>query len=290
MRSKASRIVSFSIFAMITASFIASGQYTVTGYNNATWAGGGGIVTNSSGYLPMTTSTCPKDTLMKYVAAYQDKIFNGCLDECAGDPNMWGHGLATVFDFKTGQAGVGIIYSNLHHTGIWVKAATPYPNNLVFWIKGSVGGEQAKVSVRIELSTTARTVAFRMPIVVDTTWKQVVMPWADFKVPSSPNPVGVVFTVTTLAAGAVLFYIDQAFVSNRIPPATEVQQSFVPRIHSNTNQTTSIVLGTPDNILPSLVNSSAVFDFTGRQVAVQRNENTTPSFKAYIIERNSAGR
>lgn len=194
--------------------------YTVAGYNNATWAGGDTtdtIVVNANGYLPMAASDCPKDPDMAIVLPYKDKIFNGCLDECFGDPDMTGHGKATVFDWNVKGAGwaVGQLSSTLHWTGMWAPTAGAQPTTLVFWIRGDVGGEQAKLTVAIHshLSNTL-SAALKLPITVTTGWQRVVIPWDSFKVPASPYPDALAFSAT--GAGKVTFFIDQAYLSKTV--------------------------------------------------------------------------
>jgi hypothetical protein len=195
-------------------------EYTVTGYNNATWAGGdtpGTIVVNPSGYLPMAASDCPLDPDMAMVAPYKDKIFNGCLDECAGDPNMAGHGKATVLDWNVKGAGwaVGQISSNLHWTGMWAPSTGTQPTALVFWIKGANGNEQDKFTIAIHSHLLDKlSTAFKVPIVITQAWQRVVMPFDNFKVPASPYPDALAFSA--VGANKVTIFIDQAYLSKTV--------------------------------------------------------------------------
>jgi hypothetical protein len=194
-------------------------MYTVSGYNNASWGGGdaaGVIKVNGSGYLPMAMSDCPKDPDMAIVAPYKDKIFNGCLDECFGDTNMAGHGIATVLDWETKSGGwaVAQIYSNLHHTGMWAPTTGPNPVALVFWIKGANGNEQNNFTVAIHTHDDKLSTALKLPITVTQAWQRVVIPWDSFKVPGSAYPDGMVFSAT--AAGKVTVFIDQAYLSKTV--------------------------------------------------------------------------
>jgi hypothetical protein len=192
----------------------------VIGYNNASWAGAGTgdtMVVNPNGYLPMAASDCPLDPDMAVVAPYKDKIFNGCLDECAGDPNMAGHGKATVIDWDVHQGGwaVAQISSTLHWTGMWAPSVGAEPVTLVFWIKGAVGCENEKLTVAIHshLSDTLST-AVKLPINVGTSWQRVVIPWSKFNVPASPYQDALAFSGT--GAGKVTIYVDQAYLSKTV--------------------------------------------------------------------------
>jgi hypothetical protein len=194
--------------------------YTVVGYNNATWAGAdtaGAIQVNGSSYLPMTASDCPKDPDMAIVAPYKDKIFNGCLDECFGDPDMAGHGKSTVLDWDVKGSGwaVAQISSTLHWTGMWAPSTGTNPPMLVFWIKGANGNEQDKFSVAIHSHLLNQlSAALKVPITVTQAWQRVVMPWDSFKVPAMPYPDALAFSATTSAK--VTLFIDQAYLSKTV--------------------------------------------------------------------------
>jgi hypothetical protein len=195
--------------------------YSVTGYNSASWAGsssGSEVATNANGYLPLVASDCPKDPNMQVTEPYKDKIWNGCLDECSGDPNMWGHGQANVFDFNLTAGGwvVAQLASNLHWTGMWAPATGPHPTTLVFWIKGAAGGEQDRFTVSIHAhGTNNNSAAVKVPVVVTTAWQRVVIPWTSLKVLSSPYPDAVTFSAT--APGRTLFFVDQVYLSKTVP-------------------------------------------------------------------------
>lgn len=195
-------------------------MYTTIGDNNATWAGGSTpdtVVVNAKDYLPLAASDCPKDPDMAIVAPYKDKIFNGCIDECFGDPDMTGHGKSTVFDWNvaTGGWAVAQLSSTLHWTGMWAPTTGPQPTMVVFWIKGASGGEQTKFTVAIHshLSNTLST-ALKVPITVTQAWQRVVMPWSSFNVPASPYPDALAFSAT--GTGKVTFFIDQAYLSKTV--------------------------------------------------------------------------
>jgi len=194
-------------------------MYTVDGYNNATWAGAdtaGVIKVNDKAYLPLTASDCPKDPDMANVAPYKDKIFNGCIDECFGDPDMTGHGKATVLDWDVKGAGwaVAQISSTLHWTGMYLPAGTG-PTVLVFWIKGGDGNEQSKFTVAIHSHLQNQlSAALKVPITITQAWQRVVMPWDSFKAPASPYPDALAFSATS--AAKVTLFIDQAYLSKTV--------------------------------------------------------------------------
>jgi hypothetical protein len=196
-------------------------MYTVEGYNNASWAGADvptGIVVNDHGYLPMTASDCPKDPDMANVAPYKDKIFNGCLDECFGDPNMAGHGKATVIDWDVKGAGWASaqVSSTLHWTGMYPPSMGSQPTTLVFWIKGANGNEQDKISLGVHLHLSKTTATVKIPITITQAWQRVVIPWDKFMVPGSPYPDALVFGSTS--ASKVTIFIDQAYLSKTVAP------------------------------------------------------------------------
>jgi hypothetical protein len=196
-------------------------MYTVIGYNNASWAGADvptGIVVNDHGYLPMTASDCPKDPDMTNVAPYKDKIFNGCLDECFGDPDMTGHGKATVIDWDVKGSGWASaqVSSTLHWTGMYPPSTGLQPTTLVFWIKGANGNEQDKISLGIHLHLSKTTTTVKIPITITQAWQRVVIPWDKFMVPGSPYPDALVFGSTS--ASKVTIFIDQAYLSKSVAP------------------------------------------------------------------------
>jgi hypothetical protein len=192
--------------------------YTATGYNNACWAGSGNgdtIDVNGSGYLPMIASLCPKDEDMQVAQPYQDKIFNGCLDECAGDSDNWGHGLASVLSWNHTNAGWTTVqlFSNLHRTGMWPPAAGDQPTTLVFWIVGAVGGEQDKFTVAVISVDSMVGTPMHIPLTVTTSWQRVVIPYDSFNPPS--NADALLFAPS--GPGEVTFAIDQAYLSKTVP-------------------------------------------------------------------------
>lgn len=195
-------------------------NYTVTKYNNASWAGcstGDKIAVNSNGYLAMTTSDCPLDKDMANVKPYVDKIFNGCLDECYGDTNMAGHGVATVFDWTTASGGwaVAEMSSTLHWTGMWPPSTGTGPLMVVFWIRGAVGGEQDRFTVAIHAhASNNNSAAVKVPIAITTAWQRVAIPWDKFKVPANPYPDALTFAATT--SGRTTFFVDQAYLSKSV--------------------------------------------------------------------------
>jgi hypothetical protein len=287
-RSK-SGIILRAVLVVMGVCFMAS-AYTITGYNNATWAGGGitdSIVVNGSGYLPMAASDCPKDTIAKYAQVYKDKIFNGCLDECSPDNSGWTHGLATVLDWSKKSWVVAQIYSNLHHTGIWPQTGT-YALQLVLWIKGTAGGEDTKFTLAVHYGGDKTSNAVRVPVpVISTGWKQEIIPWSTFKPPTGAGtPDGIVFAAGL--AGRTTFFVDQVYVTSKIPPAVGVVESVPVRRQINAARSTSIELGNPGNVRFDSNISGRIFDFTGKQI--KSTQSGTNGYKAFIVERKISQR
>jgi hypothetical protein len=287
MKKSGSQSGTFVGLAVVVCAAMATG-YTVTAYNNASWVNIGNtadtLVANSSGYLPMTSSDCPKDSLMKYSRPYTDKIFNGCLDDC-GDGVYWGHGSATVIDWNHRSVGQlrAAIMSNLHGTGIWppdpVAVPDPpvkYPPTLVFWIKGAVGNEDSNFVVALDPNGGNLSTTSKLPIHVTTSWQRVVIPWNTFVLPSgSSYAKGIVFAISTRSKKTI--FIDQAYYCIRNPPATGVVNPLPYSVNAKSMGRPAVVLGNPREMH---IHSSNLFDFSGKSIHPKAHLS---GYQAYIV-------
>jgi hypothetical protein len=171
-----------------------------------------------------------------------------------------------------------VIYSNLHHTGIWPEGSGPYPLTLTFWIKGAVGGEQARFTVAVNFGTTSST-SVRVPIPVTTSWQQIVIPWANFKIAAGAGtPVGIGFSASL--TGKTTFFIDQMYACRHVPVATAVENAFARQEQSRSAGPARVIRS--GDLRRQNLQSARLFDFTGRQI--QASQISKSSDKAYIVD------